>query len=377
MRLPVPLLPFFLLIVPLAARGTPPEVTNVVAAQIEGTGIVEISYDVSDAEGDSVYVTLICSIDGGATFSLLPHTVSGDVNTELLPGDGKLITWDAATDYPGVYYPDVIAKVRATDGVALIGEMVFVPGGAFDMGDSGGDSNNRPVHTVNLDPFWIDKYEVTNAQFQVFLENGGYSTPAYWSADGWSWRLDNTVTQPAHFDSLYPGFPVRGVSWYEAEAFANFVGKRLPTEAEWEKAARGTDLRNFPWAGSLSSARANYLDSEDPYETTTVTTPVGFYDGHLHPSPPFQTIDSPGPYGAYDQCGNVWEWVQDWYSGTYYSTSPPDNPPGPPAGSQRVIRGGSAGHDEFSMFLRTWRRNYTTPGSRGTYHGFRCAKSGS
>jgi len=141
-------------------------------------------------------------------------------------------------------------------GVAapLSGEMVAVPAGDFTMGSTAaGNSNELPVHTVYLNAFYIDKYEVTNAQFKSFIDAGGYTTQAFWSAAGWSARTSSSWTLPPywttgdyHSGPAWPDFPVVGISWYEAEAYAKFAGKRLPTEAEWEKAARGTDQRTYP-----------------------------------------------------------------------------------------------------------------------------------
>jgi formylglycine-generating enzyme required for sulfatase activity len=258
--------------------------------------------------------------------------------------------------------------------------MVFVPAGSFTMGSTTGYPDEQPVHTVYLDAFYIDKYEVTNAQFKQFIDAGGYTTQAFWSEAGWSARSSGGWTVPYfwsvgtyHSGPAWTDFPVVGVSWYEAEAYANFVGKRLPTEAEWEKAARGTDQRTYPWGEGLDGSRANYWASGDPYDNNS--TPVGFYDGRLHPSPSFQTTDSPSPYGAYDMAGNVWEWVADWYGA--YSASPVSNPTGPLTGSYRVLRGGAWARLQHggAGTLRSAYRYYDTPYDRIDYSGFRCART--
>lgn len=360
------------------AQNSAPVVTNVVAGQIEGTGLVEITYDVIDADGDSITAMVICSSDNGVTFDLLPVTVSGDIHRSMAAGTGKQITWNAAADYPGRYWAQVVAKVVVSDGPSVSGEMLYVPAGNFVMGSTY-TTDEMPIHTVYLDAFYIDKYEVTNAEFEVFINAGGYATQAFWSAEGWSARNISGWIQPAywatgeyHSGPGWPGFPVVGVSWYEAEAYANFAGKRLPTEAEWEKAARGTDERTYPWGNSIDGSRANYSSSGDPYDNSS--TPIGFYDGRLFPSPPFQTTNSPGPYGAYDQAGNIWEWVRDWYSATYYSVSPSSNPPGPLTGSARVLRGGSWSF--ATTYLRCAGRSYNGyPSTRYPSIGFRCART--
>jgi len=353
-----------------------PVVSNVVATQIAGTYQVRITYDVSDAGGHQVTVGVVCSSDNGVSYDLLPVSVTGDVNVAIAPGPGKEILWDAVADYPGSLWPQVVAKVMASDGTVFSGEMVFVPAGNFTMGSTV-TSNEQPVHTVYLDAFYIDKYEVTNAQFKSFIDAGGYTTQAYWSAAGWTarWTYDWELpywwtTGEYHSGPAWPNFPVVGVSWYEAEAYANFAGKRLPTEAEWEKAARGTDQRTYPWGNSINGSRANYWASGDPYDNSS--TPVGFYDGRLHPSPLFQTTNSPSFYGAYDMAGNAWEWVADWYQSNYYSVSPSSNPPGPMTGGTRVLRGGSWYFSSVTG-LRSAYRTEGSPYGRYTYLGFRCA----
>jgi formylglycine-generating enzyme required for sulfatase activity len=373
------------LLVPLAAAppafaNSAPVVTNVQAAQIAGTGQVRITYDVSDADGDQVTARVMCSLDNGAHFDVLPVSVSGDVYVVMAPGPGKTILWNAAADYPGRYWSQVVAQVWVSDGPALAGEMVPVPAGNFTMGQAGITSCELPVHVVYLDAFYMDKFEVTNAEFKQFMDAGGYDTQGLWSVEGWAAKQSNGWTQPAywgndayHSGPAWPGFPVIGVSWFEAEAYANFAGKRLPTEAEWEKAARGTDQRTYPWGNSIDGSRANYGGSGDPYDGTT---PVGFYDGRLNPNPPFQTTDSPSPYGAYDMAGNVSEWVKDWFECSYYSSSPALNPQGPSTGYYRVMRSGSW-NDAPGYLGSAYRcdHNYYVPWSRDPIIGFRCART--
>lgn len=375
---------------PNARANSAPVVTNVVAQQIQGTGQVRITFAVSDADGDQVAVRLICSSDNGITFDLLAVSVTGDANRPIAPGTGKEIIWDAARDYPGRYWAQVVAKVYASDGPALSGEMVSVPAGTFTMGSTEGYSDNQPPHNVTLAAYSIDKYEVTNAEFQRFIDAGGYTTQAFWSANGWSWKTSNERIQPSswsdgsvHCGPGWPGFPVVGVSWYEAEAYAYFAGKRLPTEAEWERAARGSDGRSYPWGEVLSADRANFYQGQDPFNTTT---PVGFYNGQLFPNPPFQTTDSPGPYGTYDQAGNVNEWVSDWYGP--YSSSPSSNPTGPLIGQFKVTRGSgwianganTPNGSDLRSFVRYMIDPYgpfnTQPHLSWPDLGFRCARSG-
>jgi sulfatase modifying factor 1 len=362
-----------------AFANTAPVVSNVVATQIAGTGQVRVTYDVSDADGDQIAVRLMCSADGGTTFDMLPVSVSGDANRAMAAGAGKQIVWNAAADYPGRYFASVVAKVIASDGPASSGEMVLVPAGSFTMGGTIGDQ--APVRNIYLDAYYVDKFEVTNAQYQQFIDAGGYNTRAFWSADGWAWRSGSSISSPDRWgvDMLrsgpnWPGFPVSGVSYYEAEAYAAFVGKRLPTEAEWEKAARGSDARSYPWGSGIDGSRANYSGSGDPYESLNGAqeTPVGFYDGRLNPSPVFQTTDSPSPYGAYDVGGNLAEWVKDWYG--LYETGQLTNPEGPISGIFRVFRGGSWARAKEAAGCAT--RLTQSAEVRMSDVGFRCARTG-
>ena len=212
------------------------------------------------------------------------------------------------------------------------------------MGDSfnEGPADELPVHTVYLDAFYIDKYEVTNALYKKFMEATGHRTPGYW-------------TNPSYNQ---PDQPVVGVSWDDAEAYARWSGKRLPTEAEWEKAARGGLVgKRYPWGNDISHNDANYsgISGTDIWNGPA---PVGKFP--------------PNGYGLYDMAGNVWEWVADRYLSNYYSISPQNNPTGPDTGSYRVLRGGSWDYDTY--FLRCARRYYYGPTDTRYDVGFRCAQ---
>lgn len=223
-------------------------------------------------------------------------------------------------------------------------EWLLIPAGNFIMGStaldsatwiSAGVADEMPQRTVYLDAFSISKYPVTNYQYQAFIDGGGYSDSSHWSAAGWNWRVSNNITAPLYWDSgqnnsgpRYPNYPVVGVSWYEADAFCRWVGGRLPTEAEWEKAARGTNGRPYPWGNLWSGANCNSYDNMYP-DTFAQSSPVYYFPSGV------------SPYGGYDMVGNVWEWVNDWYQNDYYTSAPDSNPPGPASGTYRVVRGGS------------------------------------
>jgi sulfatase modifying factor 1 len=197
------------------------------------------------------------------------------------------------------------------------------------------------VHTVYLDAFYIDKYEVTNAQYKKFMDAKGYKAPYYWN------------------DSNYnaPNNPVVGVSWNDAKAYADWAGERLPTEAEWEKSARGGLVgKQYPWGDTLTHDDANYSGTggKDIWEGTS---PVGSF--------------KPNGYGLYDMAGNVWEWCADWYDSNYYANSPKSNPSGSASGQYLVLRGGSWFHSDGNR--RVADRTSIAPTSIDSGIGFRCS----
>jgi len=229
-------------------------------------------------------------------------------------------------------------REHAVGELAESPETVLVPAGSFLMGSTEDNQrasdNERPQHPVDLDAFRIGRYPVTNAQYTRFLEEKGYENQAYWTEAGWAWREGEGSTQPRFWENSQwnqPNSPVVGVSWYEAVAYCRWLSEvvgrkfRLPTEAEWEKAARGEHGREWPWGNEFDSQKANTRESGPGR-----TTPVGQY------SP-----DGDSPYGAADMAGNVWEWCQDWFAEDNYQRSPSENPPGPETGNFRVLRGGS------------------------------------
>ena len=260
------------------------------------------------------------------------------------------------------------------------GDFLIVPAGVFKMGDNFGDgeSRERPVHPVTLDTFYIAKYEVTNADWKKFQADPGYDDPKIWPT-GRVVPKDQSPywTQANNHGGATPNsdnYPVLGVNWDAATAYCNWLslktGKkyRLPTEAEWEKAARGTDQRRFPWGNTIDSSYANFAGAQ---RFDTVRT-IGYYDGGKHGD--FQTHNGASPYGVMDMGGNVMEWCQDWYSRTYYEVSPKKNPKGPEKGAYRVLRGGSFFFE--SQDLRSYARSGAWPSFQAfRMVGFRAARS--
>lgn len=225
--------------------------------------------------------------------------------------------------------------------------MVLVPVGDFVMGSNNGSENEKPVHTVTLDSFYIDIYEVTNARYQSCVESGGCTLP----------ERTYTLTRSSYYDDpQFDNYPVTSVTWDQANSYCKWRDARLPTEAEWEKAARGTDERTYPWgeespAPDLLNFNMNVGD----------TTEVGNY------------LENISPYGLYDMAGNVSEWVNDWYDKKYYEISPLSNPLGPDQSNFRPIRGGSWEYDEFAV--RTTFRDNIVYNAHGYSIGFRCVRN--
>ena len=243
---------------------------------------------------------------------------------------------------------------RPADGM----EMVFVPAGEFSMGSDEGDDDEKPVHDVYLDAYWIDRTEVTNAQYRAFVEETGHRTP---TECDWG--------EPTYGQGGMESHPVVCVSWEDATAYCQWAGGRLPTEAEWEKAARGTDGREYPWGDTFDGTKLNYCDANCELEHKD----TGFDDGYVRTAPVGSFPEGVSPYGVLDLAGNVWEWVADWFAADYYGGSPERNPTGPEAGDFRVARGGSWNHD--SLGGRSALRFRDDPDLRFDEVGFRCGLS--
>jgi eukaryotic-like serine/threonine-protein kinase len=230
-------------------------------------------------------------------------------------------------------------KVSAIDDMV----MVYVPKGGFPMGSNDGSQDERPVHLVYLDAFWIDQTEVTNTQYARCVDDGICDLPA----DPTQYYIEESADHPVVY-----------VDWKDANTYCQWAGRRLPTEAEWEKAARGTDSRTFPWGNDGDCSRANFWDCPQ-FETTS---PVGFYGER-----------GVSPFGTHDMAGNVWEWVFDWYASDYYQYSPTRNPTGPASGIYHVWRGGSWNCNQTSA--RSVERGNFNPDYWRDLIGFRCAMS--
>jgi len=254
--------------------------------------------------------------------------------------------------------PTPIARIGSTyvspkDGM----KMVFVPAGEFTMGGNV-YYHEKPIHLVILNAFRIDQTEVTHAMFAAFLNEHsnllGDRLTALDITDGdVHIHLVDGLWQA---DQDYEAHPVVEVTWYGAVAYCSWAGRRLPTEAEWEKAARGTDGRTYPWGNDAPAA--DWLNFNNHVGDTTE---AGRYP------------NGASPYGALDMAGNVWEWTADWYAQNYYVNSPSINPPGPDSGVFRVLRGGAWSYRD--TYARSMHRSKGAPFVSHDFIGFRCARS--
>ncbi len=220
-------------------------------------------------------------------------------------------------------------------------EMIEIPAAKCRIGtNTPGREEENPEHLVTISRFFIDKYEVTNLQYKEFIEVTGHRAPPHW----------RNRTFP---DARKANHPIVNVSWEDANAYAGWTGKRLPTEAEWERACLVDGRDEYPWGKSANADCANY---DNPDSKTTEVTRFDRGKSGL---------------GVWDMCGNVGEWVSDWFDKDYYNVSPDEDPPGPSAGFQRVFRGGA--FHENRMGIRGKSRHFAMPQASNDYLGFRCA----
>lgn len=233
-------------------------------------------------------------------------------------------------------------------------KMVLVPAGEFIMGTNSPYYNDeKPAHKVYLDAFYMDKHEITNLQYQKFVQATDQPIPSHktdpeydlWTKDGFPAEIAN--------------HPVVNTGWLAADAYCKWAGKRLPTEAQWEKAARGADERLYPWGNQLPEA---------------LSVPFGKKWNGLQTYQPVGSLPAAvSPYGVMNMAGNVAEWVSDWYDPQYYQNSPAKNPTGPETGFYKVVRGGSCFNVRY--YLRCIDRDYDDTGNRPKEIGLRCVSS--
>jgi formylglycine-generating enzyme required for sulfatase activity len=286
------------------------------------------------------------------------HTVTSTPPGTASPTAAPTATATATATTPSGGAPDAgDARIRISDGMTLR----YVPAGDFTMGsadtDAQADQLEKPQHVAHLDAFWIDQTEVTNTQYKICVEAGGCQAPT--TCD---------FGEVAYNDAARMDHPVACVTWHDAQAYCQWTGGRLPTEAQWEKAARGTDGRLYPWGNTIDCSRGNF-DDERVVDDYVVPAGEGC-DGYPQTAPVGAFPSGASPYGALDMAGNVWEWVSDWSDWEYYARSPYKNPTGPGTGDQKELRGGSF-HYGLS-YMRAATRHSAPPEHRADALGFRC-----
>jgi formylglycine-generating enzyme required for sulfatase activity len=384
---------------PPSTATQPPSATPTSALAPSATPTAPPSFTVASASvnvrsGPGTVYPAIGALRAGQTFIVRGRSAAGDWWQFDYDGRQGWVSNDvvrASAEAPSVQ----VAPAPPTPGLRIGSTwispvdgmvQVYVPAGEFLMGfvnsDSEAGNAEKPQHKVTLDAFWIDRTEVTNAMFAKFVTASGYKTNAEKARKGYVYNpTSKSWKETAGADWQHPrgtGSDLAGlgqhptvlVSWNDAAAYCAWTGRRLPTEAEWEKAARGMDGRKFPWgnqdaAGNLLNFADRNLEVDwadknvdDGYQ---FTAPVGSYPKGV------------SPYGALDMAGDVWEWVADWYDEGYYASAPAQNPKGPETGQYRVLRGGS--WDDRQGFVRAAVRGSVELDNGSDNVGFRCARS--
>ena len=379
-------------------RAADPQVSSLSAAQRSGTKLMDITYTLT-SDTPTCTVSVQVSTNNGATYDLPATNFSGSgYGAGVTPGTGKPIVWDAAADWDGAYSTQVWFKVLANDGATPSG-FVLIPAGNFIMGGTFDDgfSAELPLHTNYVSAFYMEATKVTKAQWDTVYQwatNHGYA-------------FDNAGSGKA------TNHPVQTVNWYDVVKWCNARsemdgltpcyytasgqmivyrtgqtnivddcvkwsadGYRSPTEAEWEKAARGGSAgHRFPWsdADTITHSRANYYSSSSyAYD---VSPTLGYHPTYATGGTPYTSpvgVFTTNGFGLYDMAGNVWEWCWDWYSSSYYSSSPGSDPHGASSGSTRVLRGGGWG--SYAFVCRVANRGNFPPDVEYDYLGLRCAR---
>ena len=334
---------FILLLVALlisACSGTPAATSLTNPAQVaQETAAMVATLETASPVAPSLNATSTSTLPATATHTLLPTLGKPSPTAPQATRTAALATIPPTAE-PS---PSPMVETRTLPDGSV---MVYVPPGDFTMGSPAGAGSDEevPMHTVTLDGFWIDRTEVTNTRYRLFVEAAGYPAPS-----------DCDWGEPTYDDPTKANHPVVCVSWQDAQAFCEWAGGRLPTEAEWEKAARGTTAGTYPWGHGFDGSRLNYCDvncdvncaancdafcaanrgpncdANRGYDEQNVAT---FDDGYAQSAPVGSFPSGASPYGALDMAGNVWEWVADWYSFYYYSRSPQLNPQGPNMGQR-------------------------------------------
>ena len=286
----------------------------------------------------SIAVSLILSVIGISNLDLFLRLYHAYQKGKLTRDDVvfEIASYDIKTPLPVI---PKISKISPIDGMTEI----YIPVGEFLMGNGNNSKTDNRQHQIYLDSYWIDKVVITNAMYARCLEAGACTHPAAYDTYYGAWA--------------YRDYPVVYVNWYQADQYCHWAGRNLPTEAQWEKAARGTDGRRYPWGNQLPNPRlANF-------NLSLIGEPVPVYRYPLGAS----------PYGVLNMAGNIREWIADWYGENYYQSSPSENPTGPITGTERSLRSGSYAENQQQISVYT--RFKHLPDSAGLNRGFRCAET--
>ena len=387
-----------------AAFAAVPVVSNVTSQQRVGTKLVDIFYNVADADGDLLKIRIEVSSNAGTTYNVPASSLSGAIGTNVTPGTGKQIVWNAGVDWDGEYSAQMRVKVIASDAKGLPG-LVWgneVAAGGFLMGQDGGAEGSGPSRHVNIPwSFWLSKYEIRNDQYCEYLNIALASGKV----------LRNGQTTATSASALFTGAPTNAlllnlgddeeirwnvnkfepvtglsdrpvsVTWYGALAFAMFYGYDLPTTAEWEKGARGPNNDDegehfiYPWGYEISGGYANYNYSG----SISNKTPVGYYNGNQTPFGP----NNINGYGLYDVIGNVSEWTRslDTTIENYSQQESLSASHNLLNTSNRLLRGGNYEHYHYSNYfnplLTIYARQAGSPADYNYRYGFRVIRRAS
>ena len=278
--------------------------------------------------------------------SVISTSTSSIIDTPVATQTPQLET----TDTPSPTQTSIVSVPTLGIGSTMISDkdgmtLLYVPAGEFTMGSENGRSDEKPVRKVTIDAFWIDQTEVTNAMYAKCVSAGSCKEQTNKSSS----------THVSYYGNVeFDNYPVIYMDWYRAKTYCDWADRRLPTEAEWEKAARGENAFTYPWGNDVPNGNLLNYNSN-----TGDTTEVGKYP------------NGASPYGALDMAGNVWEWVNDWYDSAYYASSPTSDPLGPYSGDYLVYRGGS--WSSYDMLVRSSNRGWSTGNLVSS--GFRCSRS--
>ena len=367
---------------------------KVAASNIARVELVVSASDLSNAivatltiEGDEVVGTVVVPVGSNRVFTINAYDASGGLiysgqSRADVKGNGGTVLPPIsvrAVDQDGGDLPPSVVVKQAPNSEDL--RFLLVPAGEFTMGDDSHSENNGPAFQAYLDHYYIGEFEITNDQFIAFLQKFGNPRRSYVETDykGETWESQEiSYIEPSWHQlinyqdgqfSLHPDFPERGdhpahsMIWYAAKLFCEVIGARLPTEAEWEKAARGTDGRRYTWGDRFVSGWTNINDrNESTGLDEKNTSAVGAYP------------NDQSPYGAYDMVGNVREWTSDWFSYHYHYVVQRENPtgPNPPTNRGKTVRGSSYSNSNVS-YATLFNRKSNGPDSQLDGTGFRCA----